>query len=1032
MGSKTKKVKTNPPTGLVITRNGGSFTASWKIGDADYGGGQTAQYRINGGGWVGLNVTAKTTSVALPVNLNNYAPAALKSFLTSIQIRVRGKRKSYKTSKHKYTPTVSNWTNYIFRPVAPAPPPAVTATMHETYTNVCTFAWDADSNSSGTTIFRDCQYESIMVENCQETNGANLPWNSSTPGWRTGTTGASGSITITEDSSQIILGTHTRWVRVRSRGSGGNSGWRYGYHTYAIPYQARIVSASATIAPTGGYFCMVKWNAQSDLSRPIDKVVAEYAIVIPAAGMVCPESASWTEAKTINDTSNNDGAAFSVESTAGPDECLFVRVNTHHDKEITTGIPTLVDVGSLSEPTNMSVSANDQTYRATVTATNNSSVPDSFLAVKYMTQDDPSGFVIGIIPHGQNEVTVQCPAWTSTTSVRFAVYAVAGTYTQTVRADGVSSYAITAKMESVLVESGGTVPQAPSSVTLVATDIPGTIRVTWDWAWQEADSAELSWSDHSDAWESTDGPETYSLDNSHASRWNISGLETGVTWYVRVRLATGTGDDKTFGAYSEIASIDLSSAPAIPVLSLSEGVITEEGSVTASWSYVSTDGTLQAFAEVAEVTTVNNETVYTTIAQTQTAQYVTINAKEAGWASGESHLLAVRVVSQSGKQSERWSDPVPVIVAEPITATISQVSLEEKTIIVDNVGRTIMALTGMPFTITVTGAGTGGTTSIVIERAQTYQMARPDESDFIGYEGETIAIHTQTGEGQIVIEQDSDDILGFLDDGAAYRVIATVQDGLGQSAEATIDFEVHWNHQALIPSAKVISDQENIAAIITPIAPEGVGVGDVCDIYRLSVDKPQLVYPNAEFGQKYVDPFPTLGEYGGHRIVFKTVNGDYITEDNELAWIDLVDVDGDYFDTPFNLIDFGSGRVALQYNIDLSNKWKKDFKETKYLGGSVQGDWNPAVSRTGSIASVVITSRDQDTIEIMRRLAEHAGICHVRTKDGSSYPADVEVSESYRYSSGHRIAEFSLEITRVDPETYDGMTYDEWKRTREI
>jgi hypothetical protein len=62
----------------------------------------------------------------------------------------------------------------------------------------------------------------------------------------------------------------------------------------------------------------------------------------------------------------------------------------------------------------------------------------------------------------------------------------------------------------------------------------------------------------------------------------------------------------------------------------------------------------------------------------------------------------------------------------------------------------------------------------------------------------------------------------------------------------------------------------------------------------------------------------------------------------------------------------------------------------------------------------------------MRRLATHTGICHVRTKDGSSYAADVQVSESYSMSDGHKLASFSLSITRVDPEELDGMTLAEW------
>lgn len=62
----------------------------------------------------------------------------------------------------------------------------------------------------------------------------------------------------------------------------------------------------------------------------------------------------------------------------------------------------------------------------------------------------------------------------------------------------------------------------------------------------------------------------------------------------------------------------------------------------------------------------------------------------------------------------------------------------------------------------------------------------------------------------------------------------------------------------------------------------------------------------------------------------------------------------------------------------------------------------------------------------MRRLATSAGICHVRTKDGSSYAADVQVSESYAVSNGHKLVSFSLTITRVDTEVLDAMTLAEW------
>ena len=242
------------------------------------------------------------------------------------------------------------------------------------------------------------------------------------------------------------------------------------------------------------------------------------------------------------------------------------------------------------------------------------------------------------------------------------------------------------------------------------------------------------------------------------------------------------------------------------------------------------------------------------------------------------------------------------------------------------------------------------------------------------------------------------------------------------------EFEVHWTHQALVPDAFVDVMQEAAVAVLYPIAPTGAAETDVCDIYRLSADRPELIYEGAAFGGTYVDPYPAIGEHGGHRFVLRTANGDYITATDELAWVDMQEAEGDTLHNDSVIIDFGTGRVYLEYELDVSQGWKKDFTETKYLGGSVQGDWNPAVSRTGTISAVTVTD-DVDTIKEMRRLAVYPGICHVRTPDGSSYAADVQVSEARKQSSGHNAIEFSLAITRVDVETLDGMTYAEWQET---
>ena len=1001
---------TRKPSGLSIKRNGNTLTATWKISDKDYDAGQTMQYRFyttKWGKWINIPIWVTTTQKSLVIPVSDYFPNT-KKYLKAVQFRVRGKRAPFEGN----TPEVSDWAQKDFDILTPNAP-KISAALSSSYTNVCTFTWSTLVEADSRHWFSNIEVQTRLAKASNVTDGSKL----SSSGWTAyAVSTANNSATITEDTSVVNLGTsYTRWVRVRARGPQGVTAWKYARHVYSIPYQTKNVKASASVQASGGYLCKVSWKTPRDASHPVDSINVQYTFAVPAAGMTCPDGASWTDGQTLKYKDGSDSAAFSIDSTVGDDQCLFVRINTVHDRNTTYGVATSAAVGPLKAPTQVSVSTDQDTHRSTITITKATTVPDAFHVVRYRTTANPNGFNIGIIASNQSSVTVQCPD--DVDGAQFGVRAVVGTATATTRADNVTSYAVSAKMKSDLVTTGGTIPAAPSSVSLSMTDTPGTIRVVWNWSWQDATNAELSWADHEDAWESTDQPSTYMINNTHASAWNISGLETGKKWFVRVRLANDVNNNITYGPYSDTKSIDLSSAPAVPILTLSSGVIPEDGSLTASWAFASTDGTGQASAELAVVTVSNNVTTYTPIATTESAQYITLSAADLGWTSGSSYNLVVRVTSTSGRQSG-WSDAVTIAVAELLTITVQSTSLVEQTLTVDGQSRTVQSLTVMPLTLTVIGAGTGGTTRVVIARAEDYRVDRPDESVFNGYEGETICIMSQTGESQISIG--NDDLIGSLDDGASYDLICTVQDGLGQSAETSIRFEVHWAHQALIPAATV--SIQDLVAVLSPTAPTGAVTGDVCDIYRLSVDKPALIYPGAAFGEDYVDPYPTLGEHGGYRFVFRTINGDYITANDELAWLDIAEPAV----SEANIIDFGTGRVLLPYNVDLSHKWSKDFKETKYLGGSIQGDWNPAVSRTGTFSTVVLAD-EQETIEAMRRLAVYAGICHVRTKDGSSYAADVQVSEAYKQDTAHRIVEFSLSITRVDTEGYDGMTLDEWE-----
>lgn len=1030
---------TKKPTGMSVTRNGAKITCTWKKPEK-YNDGQQCYVRLKYGGswghfdngtfksgWLKLSCTNTTTAKTYTNTLSRYYPNSGKKKLTDVEFRVRGKHNGDK------------WSAYTTDSFAINPPhkPKVTKTVTEGVSNQAVFSWtlSTSNTSSSHAYFTELQWEAILIKGCQETKGSEAFSYTPVSGSKlTGTSSTSSSRTISE--SNIADGSYSRWFRARAVGPGGASDWVYAHQVYAKPSHTNNVETEVINSVGGGYECYTSYTAPSDIAYPIDTTTVQYAFATPDAGLNYPLSGTslWVDGNTTAHKKQNDEMRFHVNADVTEDKCLFVRVNNTYNSETTEGYPKIIKYGKLKTPTiSGTISTSDVTHKATVTATNNSEVPDSFIAIVYQGSTQPQK-VVGIIPAGSSDsVTVQCPNWDTQTAIKFGLYAVVGTASYTTDSNNVRTYTFKPYNNRELMTSdttwqGGTVPQAPTNVSVAQTSVPGTIRVNWDWPWEDADGTEISWSDHDDAWESTDQPETYKISNLHVGQWNIAGLTTGMRWYVRVRLIKGT-ENEVFGPYSEIQEVNLASAPNVPTLVLSAPIVSREQSFTASWGYTTTDGTGQGYAEICEATVTGSGITYgTPFIHTTTAQHVTIDASR--WAVNTTHYLCVRVVSESGQVCDEWSAPVPIKVANPLSCSIttgsnlSNVTVEDDS--VDGTTKTVLGLTDMPLTVTVTGAGDFGTTTLAIERAESYFLEQPNETYLPAHAGETVALVEQIGEAAISI--DNEDLIGSLDDGAAYKFVATVSDTLGQRATAELPFEVHWTNQAKAPTATIQIDETDLIAKITPAA-TSPGTGDTCDIYRLSVDRPSLVYSGAAFGTMYVDPFPTIGEYGGYRLVYRTKNGDYTIADNEeLAFTDYRAADSDTYrlDTMYNIIEFGGDRVQLMYDVTISNSWEKDFQATQYLGGAIQGDWNPAVARTGSVASRVVTIKDQETIQAMRRLADYAGICHVRTRDGSSYPANVDVSENYNMGQEVIAREFTISITRVDPEGFDGQTYADW------
>lgn len=1034
---------TKAPTGLSIARDGGKFTFAWKIGDKDYGAGQSLKYRLNNGAW--------SSTIKLATNATNYSitPSGAPGNLTRVEFQVLGKRKEYTTGKGN-----NQVKNY---PKASAPASCVwTAALPNTpglsyskgSANSGTFSWSVGTDSKDNKIFNSVEYQTWTANS----NDANPPKNVSSS-----SKSASGSASYTETFSGKNV---VRWVRVRSRGPAGNTGWVSSHHSYGNPAVPTLTAASAIKTSSSTMQITAAWTSRPTLLNPIDTITVQYAIAVPTDTSLSAPATGWTDAVTVTSNGGGDKAVVTVSEAIDTDECMWVRVKSNHDEYEQFSNAIRAATGVLATP-GINANVNFSTGAVELTITENTDCDVAATAIFYRPNDNPAkDQIVAIFANGTTTGTVTVADLRGKDKSCFGAYAFVGTYTGT-------------SIQTALMKSGTAIDSdiaaiAPAWLALSAGSKDKTVRVTWPWSWENATAAEISWADHDDAWESTDQPKTYAIDDIVKSLV-VAGLDVG-KWYFRVRLKGLIDSDEVTGPWSEIYDFDLSGIPDRPALILNKSIINAEESVTARWAYVASDDTSQQYAEIclAEISALGVITYGEVIARVTDSQTVSIKYD---WEEDETYYMCLRLTSTAGRQSE-WSEPVALTVAPPVSISLEEstnywISGQITTTEYDPLGPHSQSITppgwtlhvtsknlvghteyegdiesgyyteieykptpgatpfidGLPLSLTVTGAGVSGTTTVSIIRAEDYHIYRPDDSEFDGFEGETIVTKSQTGEDQMTISYD--ELIGHLDDGAKYTLRCTVIDDYGQTASIEFPINVNWGHQAGKPTATVKIDEYQRIAMITPIAPDNFWQGDVCDIYRISADKPELVVRGAEFGQTYVDPYPGFGDFCGHRIVTRTANGDYITEDNELAWF-LCDSDvDDIIEEDSMIIDVNGDQIELPYNIELQNTWTKDFQRTTYLGGAVQGDWNPAVTRDTTANTVILRGRDLDKQIAMRGLAGYAGLAHIRTPDGSSMACDIQVRETSSYQN--KRVSYSMTIKVIDPPAPEGMLLADWR-----
>lgn len=1039
-----KKKVTQHNTGLSVSRKGSKFTATWKQAAKEITK-QVVRFRTyNGkkwGAWEKHTISKKATSYSFTLGPS-------KS-ITKIQVQTCVLRDDEKKDgKVTVNYTTSDWdeSSYTYKVKVP-PRPGLSVSAPNPNRSVFTVTSNAKTDEPA------WQYELKY-----RTKFGSNPWSR----WA--------DVSSPHTYNDTLSG-HYRQFQVKAVGPAGETPSKSPFVSakHYIGLAPRAVLKNVKSANRGSYYTMTYVADIKASTYTCDEIIPQYYIGTPTASMGCPAGVNWQDGETFkyNNSYTRYNLPVTTSDVIGYDECLWARVKTVHD-----GLESYSDAwrertGSLTAPTCTITMGTPSSTGFSVTVTIDdigSDVPGIYSQVFLERASKPGEgkyILIGKIPGGTSEATI-----TSTEDIASeSGYSI---HVRNVTADGSS-------MKSAFYTYRTTMPSAPTLDAVRPTTVSGKVHVEWTNNWADANGTVIAWTDDPDNWMSNDEPDTYEVEEA-ASGWYIVGLETGKQWYFRVRSKRTVGENETLSSWSEEKSIDLASAPAIPTLYLSEEVITETGMVTAYWSYVTTDGTAQVAGNVVEGTVTDGVfTPVKTVGATSDAQHVDIYAADAGWTNGQTVYLALQTRSGSGGTSE-YSTPVELVIAEKPTVEISSTNLASAETVTeyfvgDNTdtfevastvasivsatidgtattatasGSTVMlesiapegsevaityttsdlpVLTAMPLVISITPSG-GTALSLAIERTADYPMDRPDGRRTDGPAGETIYLSdlpTETTSARVTIS----DCIGRLDDGAKYTIVATATDQYGQSDRAELDFIVHWAHQAWEPDATVEVDLVNYLAQITPIAGADWAPGDTCDIYRLSNERPELIFSGARFGTTYVDPYPAFTENSGYRIVTVTATGDYITPENALAYIDIY--------TNLNpgtlVIDFEGDRVELPYNLTLSSTWAKDHKRTTYLGGSVVGDYNRAVTRDVSVGTALIRNIDEATAIKMHDLAMAPTHCHVRTPDGSSFEADVQVQENRAYSSAG--IEYTLTVQKTDTTGFDAMTLADWEERQQ-
>jgi hypothetical protein len=516
-------------------------------------------------------------------------------------------------------------------------------------------------------------------------------------------------------------------------------------------------------------------------------------------------------------------------------------------------------------------------------------------------------------------------------------------------------------------------------------------------------------------------------------------------WFFRIRAVNDEGESD----WSSISSTSLGKAPSAPTTWSSTNSATIGEPLTLYWVHNSTDNSSQTHARIKLTIDGVSETIDVTNSTDEDEKDKTSSHKidTSKYKDGAAIDWSVATLGEGGDIYSEWSVTrrVYVYTKPDLELTITDHAGEDFNYVDDSV---IPVLESFPFHVNAIASAGNNDIQVPIGF---YVSIKPNDTyttiDTTGNEKIVLA-----GESVYAKYIDSSNTLGILDmdfkasdvdlkNNVTYAITVLVSMNSGLTAEKSFEFTVAWIDDETVfePNAEIMYDEDTYSTSIRPYCNDADGnlvENILLSVYRrefdgafteIATDIPNVVMDddgnNLGNNRFILDPHPTL-DFARYRVVARdglTGKITYCDIQGYPIGCDAIIIQWDEawsnFDTRGNediLAEpaWTGSLLKLMYNIDTSEKTKRDVELIEYIGRSRPVSYYGTQLGNSATWNVEIPANDKETLYALRRLAIWMGNVYVREPSGSGYWASVDVSFSQKHNQ--LTIPVTINVTRVE------------------